>query len=198
MRGSKLINLEDEKYQAKLKDVSFDDTNKISMIESDERVIDFDAVKNDYIKSLKLTRTPKSNDALAQRNETFYFIEFKSGHVKKHDIAKKIYDSLLILMDIISQGITFTRENVEFILVYDYEKNKKAIEREIDRRSKGGRQLGKREIQLSTGITDFAKDLSSLAKTNYDPFYMAEDFKGLYLRDFKSYEVSEFEESFLN
>lgn len=129
MRVIQLINLDDSKYQVEFKDVSFDRANQISMIESSQTVIDFDAVKNDYTKDFGLKKTPKSNDALIKRDDQFYFIEFKSGRVNKHDIMKKIYDSLLILMDIIGEGITFTRGNVSFVLVYDYEKNKRKLVR---------------------------------------------------------------------
>jgi hypothetical protein len=54
-----------------------------------------------------------------------YFIEFKNGKIDDkiaHGLGRKIFDSLLILTDIIGKGISFTREDLNYILVYNKEK----------------------------------------------------------------------------
>ncbi|MGL4209251.1 MAG: hypothetical protein ACRCTY_07665 [Candidatus Adiutrix sp.] len=84
-------------------------------------VVNFDKVKNAYCQGLHLSHTPSSNDALHNNGKCLFFIEFKGGDIKSHhdSIKKKIYDSLLIFTDITQKSISYTRENMEYILVYD-------------------------------------------------------------------------------
>ncbi len=97
------------------------------MTQSEIEVIHFDKVKDDYIKGMKLSVTPCSNDALyVHRDGKLYFVEFKNGVMKKdkvYNVYQKIYDSLLILNDIIGENISFCREHLNFILVYNEKKN---------------------------------------------------------------------------
>jgi len=90
-------------------------------------VVNFDVVKDKYIQKLKMSEHPKSNDAFYVRdNGDMYFIEFKSGRMdnnKIYGVRQKIYDSLLILTDIIDEGISYTRQNLNYILVYNETKN---------------------------------------------------------------------------
>ena len=101
--------------------------NGIFMTDSMLRVVDFDMVKGKYIKNLSLHETPKSVDALyTDTDGNTYLIEFKNGTLDKknqYSVQWKIFDSLLILSDIINEGISFTRQNLNFILVYNNEKN---------------------------------------------------------------------------
>ena len=91
------------------------------MTESLHSAINFDRVKDAYNQKVNCLDTPKSNDALLQEGGTLYFLEFKDGDVEKekHEIGRKIYDSLLILTDIIGRGISYTRENMVYILIYN-------------------------------------------------------------------------------
>lgn len=97
------------------------------MTESDAEAINFDKVKDEYISGLALTDAPKSNDALFINSDTLAtFIEFKNGFFdsgKKYGVRKKIYDSVLILNDIIDKNISFMREHLDYILVYNEVKN---------------------------------------------------------------------------
>ena len=72
------------------------------MTESQLRVVNFDAVKDEYIKPLRESETPKSNDALMQKlNGSFVFIEFKYGRIDTNaafSLRRKIFDSLLIFI----------------------------------------------------------------------------------------------------
>lgn len=119
------------KNLSNLKETSKDtDSGTIEyMTESETEVVNFDAVKNTYITGMKLTKTPCSTDALYIDNSSdFYFIEFKNGKMsqsKIYNVYNKIYDSLLIFNDIISENISFCREHVNFILVYNESKNPK-------------------------------------------------------------------------
>lgn len=111
------------------KDTSQDSDGEVPdyMTDSEVQVINFDKVKESYIKGMKLSETPCSNDALyiGKDNELF-FVEFKNGVMKNnkiYNVYNKIYDSLLIFNDIVGENISFCRQNLNFILVYNEGKN---------------------------------------------------------------------------
>lgn len=109
------------------KDTSGDEV--IYMTESSLEAIDFDHVKTEYTNSLNLSEESASSlDALAFIGSSSLFIEFKNGnmHNEKRKVKDKIRDSLLILSDIIKCDISFTRENLSFILVYNKDKTSRS------------------------------------------------------------------------
>lgn len=86
--------------------------------------MNFDCVKDSYYSRLR------SNDALIIidfSKETFLFIEFKNGKIKseleKEKIRSKIGEILLILNDILQKNLSFDKQNINFILVYNKDKN---------------------------------------------------------------------------
>ena len=93
------------------------------MTESSTPVVNFDVVKNQYIRGLSVPEAPSSNDAFfVDSNGEMFFIEFKAGRInekKFYKVRLKLYDSLLILTDIIGRGISFTRQHLNYVLVYD-------------------------------------------------------------------------------
>jgi len=111
-----------------LKETSIDDHDgTISyMSGSGVPVVNFDTVKDRYIDSLSVPETPASNDAffIDSRGEMF-FIEFKAGVMERkiYEVRLKLFDSLLILTDIIGKGVSFTRDHLNYILVFDESKN---------------------------------------------------------------------------
>lgn len=180
------------KNKSTLKETSKDDADKKDikyMTSSEFEVIDFDRVKNDYIKGLKLEDTPKSNDVICIKNNELYFIEFKNGDMKKeiHKVRRKIYDSLLIFTDIIEKGISYTRENLNYILVY----NK-------DYRANLMKKLDKAEIQESKSFDKIPNFLNRLGDIEPDPFELRKQFKSLYFKKVHTYTSEEFEEKFVN
>lgn len=68
------------------------------MTQSEIRVINFDNVKDEYFRDMKLFSTPCSSDALfISASHQYYFVEFKNGYVGKatvYQVYNKIYDSL--------------------------------------------------------------------------------------------------------
>lgn len=122
------------KHTKALKEMSFDKANEQYMIESTFSAVDFDKVKDDYIFSNSSVSACKmrSNDALVIFNAKqgqFIFIEFKNGCItfplEKEKIRVKISESLWILNDILGENLTFDRNNVNYILVYNKLKNPK-------------------------------------------------------------------------
>jgi len=116
-----------QKYLSTLKKASKDKNNGIFMTESKIQVVDFDKVPDKYSKVKKISSIPKSNDALYIKGNRWYFIEFKNGSIDKADIYRKIYDSLIMLVEMeIIENFEFSRENINYILVYNSDKYGKA------------------------------------------------------------------------
>ena len=111
-----------------LKETSRSGNLKAPMTESIMPVVDFDLVKDNYVKELSanglsISETPTSSDAFyIHCNGEMYLIEFKSGVMeegKNHNVRRKMLDSLLLLTDIIDKKISHTRKELNYILVYD-------------------------------------------------------------------------------
>lgn len=156
-----------------LKDTSIDkspDSNGIVtieyMTESKLEVVNFDKVKEEYIKKFKEAEMIKSIDALIVEKDLEVFVEFKNGDIsyyknsKKdsddlsehclknnilYDIEWKIRDSLLIYCDLLKKNISYTREKTDFILVYNEFKNKNKAR---DDMKKSINRLSKKEDEL--------------------------------------------------
>lgn len=117
-----------------LHDASYDKDNNQYMTNSTFPAIDFDDVKLSYVLSNSTISSAnmRSNDALVildSVNGKFLFIEFKNGDIqsnhKKEEIRCKITESLLIFNDIINETLTFDRNSVNYILVYNKGNNPK-------------------------------------------------------------------------
>lgn len=103
---------------ATLKRTSRDDSNNEYMTESTLEVVHFDKVPNKFSKGRGWHGVPKSNDALYIDPPSWTFIEFKNGGVDKSDIYRKIYDSILMLLELkIVPDMDFVRKNMKYILV---------------------------------------------------------------------------------
>lgn len=172
------------------KATSLDDNGvaKEYMTQSEIEVVDFDEVKNSYIRKLglRLENPPCSSDALYECEPgKFYFVEFKNGRLHQNDIysiQKKIYDSLLIFNDIMNTNISFCRENVGFILVYNESKNP-------DQNLKAEAPSPSRD--------KIGKYFSKKAGTSFIRFGLGQ-FKKIYFHDIYTYTTKEFEREFLN
>lgn len=189
-----MIKVEDyqilQKHLSTLKETSKDDhdTTPKFMTDSLLSVVDFDAVKDEYIQSIGMCETPKSNDALfCDIAGKLIFIEFKNGHMngkKQHDVRKKVFDSLLIFTDIIKRGISYTRGNVDYILVYNEAKNSDSPE-DIDR-----------NVQASSSRDQIAKTLMRKGGRNYIKFGLG-IFERYCFSNVYTYTVREFEDEFV-
>lgn len=115
-----------------LKETSKDNSNKNKnefMTESELEVVNFDRVKTKYANTLGLSEeAARSVDALTSIGGVKTLIEFKNGcmDTEKSKVRDKVRDSLLLLCDIVGCSICDTRENYNFILVYNEDKNYKA------------------------------------------------------------------------
>lgn len=189
-----MISLKDyelfkEENQSTLKNLSVD--GGACMVSSELKAIDFDKVKSKYCESLKLSEAPNSNDALFSINQNkLVFVEFKNGYIDKktiYNIRKKIYDSLLIFNDIISNSIAYTRKSMIYILVYNKSKNNQNhfLEKKINEDSKS-------IIQNSCSYDNLAKTIGSYANEEYILFGL-KMFENYCFKEVHSFTVSEFE-----
>ena len=107
-------------FCATISHCSWDDAHHRSLICSDERIADFDAVKDEYAEQLNIAHKKScSADAIFLDGEGEYvLVEFKSGRVDPKGVIRKIYDSALILADRENVSISWLREHVRFVLVY--------------------------------------------------------------------------------
>lgn len=157
------------------------------------RVINFDKVRGEYWSLLKqadknsgspqiTNETPLSNDALfLTAQDILVFVEFKNGKLgfiskrtnkfiddwdAKFDLHAKVYDSVAILTDIIEKTVSYTREYVEYVLVYNEEKN-----------------------SYKEKISSYFEDKATVPKVRFG----LERFKGYLLKDVHTYTPSQFE-----
>lgn len=174
-----------------LKEASKDDHDGVCayMTESSCAAVDFDSVKDAYIRELKLTENPKSNDALFFcADGRLAFIEFKNGYMsrqKQFEVRKKIFDSLLIFCDIVGVGISVTRRQMDYILVYHEGKN--PDKEPVD--AKDG-------IQNSASRDQIAKKFMALGRQHYIK-YGLEMFKNYCFQEVYTYTEQEFDEYFV-
>jgi len=155
--------------------------NYMTMCET--KVVNFDTFKNKFIKNMKLTTIPKSCDALymTKYNELF-MIEFKNGIIevlKNYEIKVKIYESLLILCEKLSQTIEYMRKNLSFILVYN--ENVKHGAKQFD----------------DTGLNEIKMELLKLANEHIIRFGL-NHFNKLYFKEVNTYTKAEFESEFVS
>lgn len=147
---------------------SSDKENPVYMVGIDEDiskdiVIDFDDVKTAFCKKFhKSNEVFKSADALlySEVKNKLIFVEFKNGKVK--DVKTKLKDSLLVFSNIVDVDLKFCRKYLEYIVVYNYEKNKQYVEQEKDKYRKEGQN--KSQSLSREYIEGFVKPLFRLAK----------------------------------
>lgn len=111
-----------------MKDASFDTANKEYMTECEFNVYSLDSYKDLYAKTICPISaiSMKSCDALFVNDEDIYLLEFKNGKIstsERHAIKQKIYDTLLMLLDELEEHVSFSREKMTFVLIYNAQNN---------------------------------------------------------------------------
>ena len=160
-----------------LKTTSYDDDNAEFMTELEVPVIDFDNVKEQYLRNIGCQdESLTSVDALLSKANYDVFIEFKNGSLSKKEarlgIYSKIQDSLLMLCDITDSHISQLRQCLDFILVYNEVKNP----------------------SKHNMAKDYINDhLTALGGKEFVRFGL-ERYAGVYFRNVHTYNVEEFEE----
>ena len=187
MKGTMMIEI--DKYtifssnKMTLQDLSKDDSDKANikyMTNSKVMAVDFDKAKTIFTNKLALSEeVADSVDAILQTDKGIFFIEFKNGRMKneKPKVKSKIKDSLLIFGEITHTTIADTRKEIEFILVYNEEKNPMPHQR---------------KEYASPSCISIGKILHEKAKEEFVRFDLERN-KGLYFRDVHTYTKEEFQ-----
>ena len=184
-----MINLDDydifKNNKDSLKELSKDDSDPahiVYMTESTVIAVDFDEVKRLYVNALGISEdNAYSVDGISHTDNAISFIEFKNGKVNNRNVKDKIRDSLLIFCDITNTDISYTRQNAEFVLVYNEDKNPLP------------NQYKKDIVQPSASRTFISKRLAQMGKQEFILFDL-ERYKKLYFKDVHTYSQEEFEE----
>lgn len=168
-----------------LKEASKDDSdisNIQHMTDCELEAIDFDLVKRKYANSLKLSdEVAASVDALLQIGEHIVFVEFKNGKVNNRNIKDKARDSLLIFCDVAGKTISYMRERVDLIVVYNLEKNPLP------------NQIEKGRFQESPSRIVIGNYFAEKAQKEYILFDL-QRYERLYFREVHTYSKEEFRE----
>lgn len=183
-----MINLKDyelfRKYRAALKELSRDNRdsgNDQYMTESQFEAVDFDKVKTVYTNQLGLSEEcAASADALLQTEQELMMVEFKNGKVNNRNVKDKIRDSLLLFCDITEKTISYTREKMDFIVVYNVDRNPLP------------NQLRKQEVQDAPSREEISSYFLRKGKEELIRFDL-ECYKHLYFREVHTYTQEEFE-----
>lgn len=148
----------------------------VPFVESDFKGINFDKVTAQYFinnrvgdakrkRKNKVSYPSKSNDSVVEYNNMDYFVEFKNSmYPKKKDLYGKIRDSMLVYLDIIDEKLSYARENVGYILVF----------------------------QKHEGFNRFENELKNLAKEKMEYGSIRTNCKGLYFKDVLFMSAEEF------
>lgn len=89
------------RHTCTLKAASYDDSRNVSMCESRMKVINFDKIPKAYLRGKGWRHVPNSNDALyISPDKKWFFIEFKNGSIDRSDVYRKIYDSIIMLIEL--------------------------------------------------------------------------------------------------
>lgn len=164
-----------------LKETSKDDSNNQYMTLSKIETVNFDFVKRNYANSLGLSEeVVTSVDAVLPINNGILFIEFKNGKVDR-GIKDKARDSLLIFLEIVNKTIAFSRQNIDFILVFNLEKNPLP------------NQVKKGVLQDTPSRIDIGNHLMAKAGEELILFNL-ERYKSIYFRNIHTYPKEKFEE----
>ncbi len=151
------------------------------MTQSDLEAVDFDLVKRLYTNDLGLSEERATSvDAIVQFEDHIDFIEFKNGKVNNRNIKDKARDSLLIFSDVTGETIAYTRDHVDYIVVYNIEKNPLP------------NQLKKGALQDSPSRISIATHFLEKAERPFIQFDL-EKYQKLYFRKVRTYSKEEFE-----
>lgn len=175
----KILNFND--YVDTLEKLSIDTDGKEYLVNSQEKGIDFDKFLKDYFELYDANaKYPESVDTILLVDGKYTLIEFKNGRMNSnqiHNVKCKMAHSLLVLFTNISDiDINYSRENITFILVCDFENAfKKKIDKQKYKQSMINnvmRKAKKEIIHFGLGCFkgSYFKDVLTLDKDDLDNY----------------------------
>lgn len=148
----------------------------VPFVESDFKGINFDKITAQYFINNRIgdatgekknqgSYPGKSNDSVVEYKNMDYFVEFKNTmDPRKKELYGKIRDSMLVYLDIMDEKLSYARENVGYILVF----------------------------QKHEGFNRFENELKNLAKEKMEYGSIRTNCKGLYFKDVLFMSAEEF------
>lgn len=168
--------------------------DKFYMTESLMSVVNFDHVVAAYAGKYHVSPIPASNDALLQVGDRFFFVEFKDGKMSNgviYDVKRKNFESLLIFLDLIHETLSFARQHVVYVLVYNGEKSKD-YNAKCESEQNIATRLDKSEYVSSPSYLKIMGCVGHKAKTNPDIFGLRKQFQGIYFKEMYFYSKEDF------
>ena len=164
-----------------------------SMIDYQDSVIDFDKVKINYCE-----RYGSSNEAsqsadvlILNKQDKIVFIEFKTDKInnrnKKSRLKSKLRDSILIFNDINKLDLDFSRNNVEYILVYNQDENRSSVSEQKSQ------QIRQNEAETTDSLRDIQQFVANKAGEEF-VYFGLEVLKKVFISDVHTYTKTEFDE----
>ena len=175
-----------------LADCSIDDSDKNNIVKminesfeyAGDQVINFDSVKTKLCGQFnKSNEVFKSADCLIynHNNGKYIIVEFKNGKVTH--VKEKLKDSLHIFNEILGKNLDFCRSECEYIVVYNYEKNRCYVNQEIKKEYKDG--------AIEEGYKEFFDTSFKLAEKEIYLFGV-NLMKGICVSDVHTYDIEQF------
>lgn len=166
-------------HECTMEAASFDDCNQVHLCASKLLVLRYDDMPEIYQRQTGCPMRPSSNDALyISKDGKWYFIEFKNGKPKKAEIHDKIYDSVIMMIELgLIPGFDFSRQHIHYILVFDEVKNK--------------------NLQSSPSLDEMNQYFGCLAKDKLLIMGVGR-FENYLLKDVQTYSRQQFQEYFLD
>ena len=177
------------------RDISADRANRQYMTYSSLPGIDFDAASEEYANA-KGFRKPNSNDALFESESgLFFMVEFKNGRLDETKIPSlhyKVYDTILMYMDITGVSVSDLRENMIYILVYNEFKNP---EDEPGKKAESAREYIRKSLKNDprSFIASHVSGKAGMCMTRFG----LKKFEGLYLKASLTMTKKEFDRFFI-
>ena len=176
-----------------LKNLSVDNSSpheKRYVTDSQLPAVNFDRVKDVYTRQLHISNECAcSVDALLNIHGTPTFVEFKNGIVQNEqgNIKNKVRDSLLILCDVTGKHISYTRNSMDFILVYNAVRNPMTPNEESLAHEACG-------LQKPSGSLEYiCQQISRLSKQEFVRFNM-KPLRGMYFKEVHTFTIDQFHE----
>lgn len=165
---------------------SLDDYHNESMVISDIPVVNFDYATELYCNDKNIPKLYSDDAILPLKKNRMVLIEFKNGKITrkvKSNIYKKNIDSIFVCSDILEETEDELKEDTDYILVYNYEKNNHKQECN-----------GNNDIEQTVEFDFIANELNSFSDSNYVAFGLkkkfSNNFKSIYtftVPQFKNY-----------
>ena len=123
------------------------------------KAVDFDSLVREWYKS-RCKKTVKSADAFYEHSHEVYLIEFKNGSCDMYTMQRKIYDSVIALVECGGWSYSRARDQITAILVHDINDVPVAKNTPDDFRSLAGYMVKECYYLTPQGLEDLARQRS--------------------------------------